>query len=215
MLQCFEPAIRVLGIAPVVYQELTQVVLYEMGAEPELVDSSGPAQQQQLGDSAPVTAPFQCPLMLTLPGAIESNYVNYLNASKYTQDWWGTLCYLAMDAPGLVTTILAATVLPGLWNTGLEGCVIMTTTTIAVLVIHLALMLLLKPAAYIANRGPIITAVRMLCMLSAIIRGLQHCSTVTKWVDGVEMESPLSAFLWRTGIIALLWHGSTFRLPFC
>jgi hypothetical protein len=28
------------------------------------------------------------------------------------------------------------------------------------------------------------------------------------------MESPLSAFLWRTGIITLLWHGSAFRLPF-
>jgi hypothetical protein len=152
--------------------------------------------------------------MLKLPGVIESHYLTHFNATKYSQDWWGALCYLAMDAPGLVTTVLAATVLPELWNTGLEGCVIMTTTTTAVLVIHLALMLLLKPQAYITNRGPITTAVRVLYMLSAITRGLQHCSTVTKWVDGIEMESPLSAFLWRTGIIALLWHGSAFRLPF-
>lgn len=161
-----------LGIASVIYQEILQASSLVMGAAPDLVDSSGLVKQQQLQDapSAQVTtAHLQCPLMLTLPGAIESHYVAHFNATKYSQDWWGSLCYLAMDAPGLITTILAATVLPELWNTGLEGCVIMTTTTTAVLVIHLALMLLLEPRTYLANRGPIITAVRMLYMLSAII----------------------------------------------
>jgi hypothetical protein len=48
----------------------------------------------------------------------------------------------------------------------------------------------------------------------SVLNGLQQCSTVTKWVDGVKTESPFSAFLWRTGIIAMLWHGAAFRLPF-
>jgi hypothetical protein len=119
-----------------------------------------------------------------------------------------------MDAPGLIAMIVAGTVQPHTWNASVAGCATMTTTTTLVLVGHLLLLSLLPPAAYRAMRGPLITAVRLLYTASAVFRGLQECSTVTKWVDGVKLESPFSAFLWRTGIIALLWHGAAFRLPF-
>jgi hypothetical protein len=120
-----------------------------------------------------------------------------------------------MDLPGFLTIVAAATVQPELWSSSaVEGCRVMTMTTTAVLLVHLFLLLALPAAKYLPLRCRVVAAVRVLYMASAVLNGLQQCRTVTSWVAGVEVESPVSAFLWRTGIIALLWHGAAFQLPF-
>lgn len=157
----------------------------------------------------------QSPLTLEFPtAALERQWLQHWDAGRHHRDRTAAWLYLAMDVPGLLAMIVAGTVRPDTWNASVAGCATMTITTTMVLVGHLLLLSLLPPAAYTAMRGPIIAAVRLLYTASAVLRGLQECSTVTKWVDGVELESPVSALLWRTGIIALLWHGAAFRLPF-
>lgn len=90
----------------------------------------------------------------------------------------------------------------------------MTATASLVLCSHLVLLAALPAAKYASMRWRVVVAVRLLYMLSAIAKGLQQCSMVNTWVKEGELESPCSANLWRTVVIAMLWHGTAFRLPF-
>lgn len=78
--------------------------------------------------------------------------------------------------------------------------------------LHFLLLLVLQPKVYKAHRESIVTMARILYMFANVVDGLQRCSAVTKWwSDGGE--SPLSAFIWRTGLIPMLWQ-TAYRLPF-
>lgn len=171
-----------------------------------------PNNQNYLSEN--LLVPGQCPLSLRFPRALEQQWAAQRSITERLADRSAAWTYAAMVAPGLISMVLAATVAPDQWNTSIEECATYTATTTAVLLAHLLCLVLLRPATYILVRGPFITTVRCLYVACSVLNGLQQCSTVSKWVDGVKTESPFSALLWRTGIIAMLWHGAAFRLPF-
>jgi hypothetical protein len=119
-----------------------------------------------------------------------------------------------MQAPGCVAIVLAGTLMPQLWTRELSGCLTYTVSMAAVSVLHFLALLLLHPGLYRSHREAIIVTLRVLYMLANVTHGLQICSTVTKWWAVGDLESPLSAFLWRAGLIAMLWQAPAFRLPF-
>lgn len=152
----------------------------------------------------------------------EAAYLEHHSRLFAATDLIAAWVYAAMVAPGLVVLLLAASVMPHLWAPGVQGCVLLTATTTPVLLLHLGLLHTLAPARYSAIRLPLVTALRLLYLLSSAA-GLGTCSSVTSWGEqqpggscgaAPTTESPFSALLWRTGLISLVWHAAAFRLPF-
>lgn len=191
-------------------------LLHSPGQRHSRPEASSPQSSSPEGSSPesavhPLLAPGQCPVTLKFSyHALEQQWLKHWTVGKHTQDRAAAWMYAGMLAPGLITMLCAAAFKPSLWNPQMEGCAIMTITTSTVLFAHLVL----PPTAYGYNRAKIVMPIRFLYIASAVYKGLQQCSTVTSWVNGAQTESPFSAFLWRTGIIAMLWHGGAFRLPF-
>lgn len=157
--------------------------------------------------------PGQCVLSLRFPGSFEERYMHHHKAVFTAQDWTACWMHLAMQAPGFLTIVLASTCMPELWTPSLAACGTYTATMFVVSMLHFLLLVLLPPRLYKAHRESIVTMVRVLYMFSSVIDGLQRCSTVTKWWSDGGGESPLSAFIWRAGLIAMLWQ-TAYRLPF-
>lgn len=185
------------------------------GAQPQATYEYSQRSSRSQHLLAPPTPPYS-PLTLKFNShEQEQGFLQYQSATLAKVAKFGAWLYLFMDLPGFITIVAAATVRPELWSSSaVAGCKAMTMTTTAVLLAHLLLLMTLPAATYQPLRGRIVAAVRVLYMASAMFNGLQQCRTVTSWVAGVELESPVSAFLWRTGIIALLWLGGAFQLPF-
>jgi hypothetical protein len=125
--------------------------------------------------------------------------------------------YLAMVASGslLYLTITAA----GVKATTVDCCGSLILCSWMGPAAHLALLWLLPRSVYQRHRAVITLVFRGFYLAATSINGFAVCGVGPIGVpaatnSSVQLESPMSAFLWRSGIIGLIWYAGAFPLLF-
>jgi hypothetical protein len=125
--------------------------------------------------------------------------------------------YLAMVASGsLLYLIITAA---GVKATTVDCCGSLILCSWIGPAAHLALLWLLPRSVYQRHRALVTLAFRVFYLAATSINGFAVCgvgpigsSAVTN--SNVQLESPMSAFLWRSGVIGLIWYAGAFPLLF-
>lgn len=126
--------------------------------------------------------------------------------------------YLAMVASGsLLYLIITAA---GIKATTVDCCSSLILCSWIGPAAHLLLLWLLPPAAYLRHRAIITLGFRLFYLAATSVNGFAVCgvgpiglSTASN-SSSVQLESPMSAFLWRSGVIGLIWYAGAFPLLF-
>jgi hypothetical protein len=125
--------------------------------------------------------------------------------------------YLAMVASGsLLYLIITAA---GVKATTVDCCGNLILCSWMGPAAHLALLWLLPHSVYQRHRAVITLAFRVFYLAATSINGFAVCGVGPIGVpaasnSSVHLESPMSAFLWRSGIIGLIWYTGAFSLLF-
>lgn len=129
--------------------------------------------------------------------------------------------YLSMVASGsLLYLIITAA---GVKATTVDCCLSLIVCSWLGPAAHLGLLWLLPHNVYQQHRAMITLGFRLFYLLATSVNGFGVCGvgpigslSLTSKSVGTELqlESPMSAFLWRSGIIGLIWYAGAFPLLF-
>ncbi|WIA32610.1 hypothetical protein OEZ86_003413 [Tetradesmus obliquus] len=166
-----------------------------------------------------VTSAKQSPFFLSFSDlALERKFVQDHAVKARAHDLQAAATYLAMVASGsLLYLIITAA---GIKATTVDCCSSLILCSWIGPAAHLLLLWLLPPAAYLRHRAIITLGFRLFYLAATSVNGFAVCgvgpiglSTASN-SSSVQLESPMSALLWRSGVIGLIWYAGAFPLLF-